>query len=301
MSGAQIAKLASSFSLLLVVAVTWASSYREFARALGSATTATQVEKISDRFSDLLDNDEDLANAVFDITSSAEVDKVKRMVAVRAASEAEPIKEASSQAKEIKASPLYQDPGVKEQSNWLDGALKRLADLIPKQRPRSNISMPATSGVGWFIPVMWALLAAAVLIFGYFAIRHFSWKRALTRKAKTMLEDDEPERTLDEWLALADQHLAEGRYREAVRAMYLSCLLKFDEAGVARFVRGETNWEHLARITASSKKPADIDFRPPTQSFDRIWYGYHVKGREDVEQFRAWYQQIVESLRKVSK
>jgi hypothetical protein len=301
MSGAQIAKLASSFSLLLVVAACWASTYRDLARALESANTPGQVERISNQFSDLLDSDEDLAETVDLLGDGATVEEVKRMVALRVAGESPPEKNASAKAKAIKANPLYRDPGIQEQSNWLSGALKRIADLIPRPQPPSNVSVPNAGILGWFVPMVWVILAALVLVLGYFLLKHVSWKRALKRKAKAVLEEDEPERTLDEWLALADNHTAEGRFREAVRAMYLSCLLKFDEAGVARFIRGETNWEHLARISSSIKKPESIDFRPPTQAFDRIWYGYHVKGREDVEQFRAWYQEIVEALRSVRK
>ena len=302
MSGATIAKLVSSFSLLILVAVSWANTYREFSRDLSSANTVAEIKRVAASYTDLIDAYPELVEAYEDELSDLTIDDFKGMIAMRAAAEVSQPKEAAkSQAKQIKASPLYRDPGVSEQSNWLDGAMRRLADLMPKRSQTPNINLPRSGIPGWIVPGMWVILALAVATFGYFAIRHFSWKRALKRKATAVLEDDEPERTLDEWLTLADEHAAAGRFREAVRAMYLSCLLKFDEAGVARFVRGETNWEHLNRITNSPKKPASIDFRPPTQTFDRIWYGFHVKGSEDVEQFRTWYKQITEDLRGVRK
>ncbi|HWA84414.1 MAG TPA: DUF4129 domain-containing protein, partial [Fimbriimonadaceae bacterium] len=108
--------------------------------------------------------------------------------------------------------------------------------------------------------------------------------------------DDEPERTLDEWLELSSSYERDGKYREAVRALYLACLLKFDERNVARFLRSQTNWEHLARIETSPKKPAGLDFRTPTQAFDRIWYGYKVRGPIDVAEFRAWYGDVTRAL-----
>jgi hypothetical protein len=301
MSGAQIAKLASSFSLFAVFAIAHCDSFRDFQRALASASSKAEVLRAAEEFSDLVEFDSALEEALEDLDAGTTVIEFKRLVALRAASESDIGGDAANQAKAIKSNPLYRDPGVQEESNWLYGALKRLADLIPKRGPQSNMSLPRTALPGWIVPGMWGLLAMAVLVFGYFVFRHFSWKMALTRKAKAMLEEDEPERTLDEWLEMADRLTAEGKYREAVRAMYLSCLLKFDEAGIARFVRGETNWEHLARISSSVKKPSGLDFRPPTQTFDRIWYGHHVRGREDVDQFRAWYQQIVEALRGVGK
>ncbi len=302
MSGATTAKLVSSFSLLVALASAWADSFREFSEALGPAKTVVDVKRLARPFEELIDNDPILSEAFYTELSSSSLESFKGLIAIRAAAEVpKTAKDSPSQAKEIKANPLYRDPGVQEQSNWLDGAMRRLADLIPKRSQNPTIRLPNTGIPGWIVPGMWGLLGLAVAVFGYFALRHFTWKRALKRKAKAMLEDDEPERTLDEWLLLADEHAAAGRYREAVRAMYLSCLLKFDEAGVARFVRGETNWEHLSRISASPKKPATIDFLPPTQTFDRIWYGMHTKGREDVDQFRFWYQQITEALRGVGK
>ncbi len=91
---------------------------------------------------------------------------------------------------------------------------------------------------------------------------------------------------------------SEGRYREAVRALYLACLLRFDEALVARFDRAQTNWEHLHRIEGSVRKPQGLDFRTPTSLFDRVWYGYQGKGRDEVNQFRQWYMGITESLQR---
>jgi len=301
MSGGQAAKLASSFSLVLLAAIAWADSFRALDRQLATAKSASDFKEIVRRHADLVNADDRLAEAALELGESVTISDFRRMVMVRAAAEAPADASAAADAKRIKSSPLYRDPGVQEQSNWLDGAIKRLLDLLPKRSPNANIRLPQTAIPTWIVPIMWFLLGAIVLVFGYFVFRHFSWKRALTRKAKAMLEEDEPERTLDEWLSLADEHAASGRYREAVRAMYLSCLLKFDEAGIARFIRGETNWEHLARISASPKKPASIDFRQPTQTFDRIWYGFHVKGQEDVDLFRSWYQQITEALRTVPK
>jgi hypothetical protein len=144
---------------------------------------------------------------------------------------------------------------------------------------------------------VWFLLGAAVLAFIIYALRFVSFGKLKKRKAKAMLDEDEPERTLDEWLAMAESFEREGRYREAVRALYLACLLKFDERNVARFVRSQTNWEHLARIEDSPRRPVSLDFRSATQAFDRIWYGHKVRGSEDVVDFKAWYESVSAALR----
>lgn len=304
MSGVQIAKTVSSFSLVLLAVLAMGGTYRDLSAKIAPLKDGEAVAKIVSEEIGKLSIDESLQNAIRNVEdspdSTSSVLRLKQLIELHAQAESDNAPPASGQVKEIKSSGLYRDPGIQDQSNWLEGALRHLADLIPKNKPRVK-APTAGSQMGGFVdlivPLMWGLLAVAVLVFGYFAIRHFQWRIALRRKARAVLEDDEPERTLDEWLAMANQFAGEGKYREAVRAMYLSCLLKFDEAGVARFIRGETNWEHLARIQASAKKPADLDFLPPTRAFDRIWYGFHVRGQEDVDQFKVWYEQITEILR----
>jgi hypothetical protein len=196
----------------------------------------------------------------------------------------------------IKSQPGYGDPGVQSQSNWLGRALERLRNIRwPQLQPPRGAIAPGGFGSA-LIPIVWTLLGAGVLVFLYYALRHVRARLQGRRRAKAVLEEDEPERTLDEWLAQADELAAQGRHREAVRALYLACLLRFDEHRVARFIRGETNWEHLRRIEGSGKLPDAIDFRTPTQAFDRIWYGRKVRGMEDVTQFRDWYSAITVRL-----
>jgi hypothetical protein len=150
---------------------------------------------------------------------------------------------------------------------------------------------------GLFKFLLIGLLVAAVIFFLVLAFRHFSWKKTLKRKSSALLEEDEPERSADEWLRLAEGLSLQGRYREAVRCLYLACLLRIDEAKVARFIRSETNWEHLARIQASAKRPPSLDILAPTRAFDQIWYGHRVRGEADVDQFKIWYEEVVASLR----
>jgi hypothetical protein len=202
----------------------------------------------------------------------------------------------SERARKIKSdSSLYRDTGAMAGSNWLAKAFEALARLFKRSRPRDlpNINAPSVGGLGQILVYMvWLVLGILLGAFLYFAIRHFSWRRQLRIKARSVLGDDEPDYSLDEWLEQADLLEAQGKYREAVRALYLACLLRFDDARIARFVRGETNWEHLKRIEASRLKPEGLEFREPTRTFDRIWYGMDVRGKDDVDLFRNWYRAV---------
>lgn len=203
---------------------------------------------------------------------------------------------AGERARSEKASsPIYRDSGARSSSNWLSRALESLMESL-RGRNEPNLPQMPNTGLGalgqGLIYLIWGLLGAAILAFLYFSLRHFTWRAKLKRKARAVLGDDEPDRTLDEWLQEADELERQGRYREAVRALYLASLMRFDEARVARFVRGETNWEHYRRIDQNAHRLDGFDFREPTREFDRVWYGMDVRGGSDVAMFRAWYQAI---------
>lgn len=202
-------------------------------------------------------------------------------------------------AKQIKSSPLYRDPGLREQSNWLSGAAQRLNNIRPDCGNNTHaLDRSAAPTVGnWLIDTFYGVLALGLIAFLVFALNKFAWSKRLERRAKALLDEDEPERTVDEWLEMADRLEREGKFREAVRCLYLACLLKLDEARVARFERSQTNWEHLERIEGSPTKPANLEFREATKAFDHIWYGMRVNGSEDVMRFRVWYRHVLDSVR----
>ncbi len=196
----------------------------------------------------------------------------------------------------IKKSGQYDDPGISKSSNWLQSVWAKLAKFkFGKKQSEPRIAIPMFLGQA-FTYVVWALLIGGLLVVLVLVVRHASWQRKQSRTSKKLLDEDEPDRTRDEWLELADSLSAQGKFREAVRALYLACLLRLDEARVIRFDRGQTNWEHLGRIESSPKKPEGLEFREPTKAFDEIWYGHRTRGMADVEQFRDWYHRLNEQL-----
>lgn len=293
---------ALSFSLLLACSVSFAGPYSDLQSKLANASSDSEVIRLVSQsrgpssqadIKTTLDN-EGAADP------AAEAANLRAQVDLGALSEARD-PNASAQAREIqqiKASPFYRDPGVDQKRNWLADALDRLRNIRFRQPDRPKGGLYANFGFlgQGLIYLVWTLLAVGVLTLLYIAAKHISWRNTLTRKAKAVMEEDEPDRTLDEWLKLADEHASAGRHREAVRALYLACLLRFDENDVASFDRSETNWEHLDRIEGSPKLPAGTDFRTATQRFDRVWYGRATEGMPDVDYFRDVYRRITESV-----
>jgi hypothetical protein len=221
-------------------------------------------------------------------------------IVAQSAAEAKTDTWSQGEAQKIKANPLFTDPKETKSANWIKKSFERLSKIKiegDSSSPKMNLNLPRLDFLAY---VVWIILGSAVVFLLFLAFRHFSWKRSLTRKAAAMLEDDEPVRTVDEWLELADSLVKENKYREAVRCLYLACLLRFDEKAIARFDRSQTNWEHYNRIQVSDKLPQGLKFGPPTQSFDHIWYGNKKASISDVTQFKSWYEDIVARLKEVS-
>lgn len=209
--------------------------------------------------------------------------------------------DAQAKAKEILSSPVYADAGPAASRNWVSDALAEvgqfIADLFSRQEaprmPDARAVAPAAVALKW---IMWVLLGAALVGGVVWAIMRFQWGRKKLSRGGGLLDEDEPDRTADEWLSRAESMAAKGDYRHAVRCLYLACLMRFDEHGIARFDRSETNWEHLRRVQASAKAPIGFDFQPPTLLFDNVWYGHRWSGDSEYLQLHDVYTRLLSSL-----
>lgn len=204
----------------------------------------------------------------------------------------------AQEARAITASRAYGDLSTKHDSNWIAKSLDKIRRLIQGQErntPSRVQRVETGGGVPFLVAAMWAMLAVAAGLFLYLAFRNFSFKRSLKRKAMALLEDDEPQRTADQWLEEAARLESQGRYREAIRCLYLASLLRLDELHVAAFERSQTNWEHYRRFESSPVKPPGIDLLQPTRAFDRFWYGSEPCGPADLEGFRGLYRSLKEA------
>lgn len=198
----------------------------------------------------------------------------------------------------------YNDSGIAKERNWFADSLKRVTTAIENalrgifDRPSPNVNLPESTP-NIISVIAWIFFGGALIAFFTWGILWLSKRISPASKLNLggMLGEDEPDRTADEWIVESDRLASEGKYREAVRCLYLACLVRFDEAHVARFLRQETNWEHLRRIQTSAKLPTGIDFKPPTQKFDEIWYGFNTNGQPDVDDFKAIYLEICQKLK----
>jgi hypothetical protein len=100
-------------------------------------------------------------------------------------------------------------------------------------------------------------------------------------------------------LAHADELAAEGRYREAVRALYGGAARLLVEAGAVRQTRTLTSGELLA-VAGPAVPQVRETLSRLTLSFDVAWYGHRDPGEPGYAQARADHTAIAHALRDLS-
>ena len=78
-----------------------------------------------------------------------------------------------------------------------------------------------------------------------------------------------------------------GRYRNAVRRLYLSALLLLEEQGIVAHDRSLTNHEMLSSI--DQDHPMRTYLQPVVEAFDEVWYGIH---EPDLGTYVAYEQDV---------
>lgn len=309
-------RLTCAFSLLLAAAMTLASEVTDFRDAVAQARSRGALQALLQSAPEAVSSDGSLS-FYFDysldvIENEYEaswtevrqwiVDELDAKIALEGRQIGGGVTDPQSESKKILANPLYSDRQERKDRNWLDRAGDRIGDRIIAwlsqfefRRPSGNMGF-LEGLMGGLNVFMWIVILVIIGLVLYFVLRNVSGAAKRKRRVGGILEDDEPERTADQWLLQAERLESEGRYREAVRCLYLACLVRYDDGNVARFRRHETNWEHLYRIEASAANPREIDFRSTTQVFDKVWYGNQVNGVEDVRSFREVYQRLCSAL-----
>jgi hypothetical protein len=149
-----------------------------------------------------------------------------------------------------------------------------------------SVSVPSASGggfstLGWFVL---GGLALAVVVLGI--ILYLSSPRTPGKpKPETVAGKEAPtandnvQQMLAESPALlwrqADTLAGEGKFREAMRAVYLAVLALLHRQQLIRFEPTRTNGEYVRQVRISEEAPPELHepFERLTQSFETAWYG----------------------------
>jgi hypothetical protein len=290
--------------VLLIIAFTatadWTSVQKQFKAEKDHDKAVSQLKESE------VSKDDDLAQKIdsYDTDSvkkkKEDYDAIANLLDAKVTAEHFKSKGGADQiAKEIKKDPIYSAEKEAGKSNWIEKLNDRLKKIF-ERKPKSpdTPDMPQLPGwVGPIIQALFVILCAAIIALIIYLLVKVPWAwtaagRAKRAKRGGILKDGELLLSEDEYLIEADRLIAEGKFREACRALYLASLLRISAARIARFEPTQTNWEHLRRIEFSKTKPENLEFRSITKAFDLAWYGYRATQLSDVLPFRESYVSI---------
>ncbi len=312
---AAVRALSLSFALLLA-ALGAAQGVEDFRKALERAETLEQVKEAIAAAPPELENDNGMGlQSILELGAAGpaqardailhRLEMRERVIQPRTGSAESP----KAQAQDVLQNPAYQFRESREQG-WLGQAFQRIFSaledwirgLARPQAPNLGQGFGLPAGLDRAVVTLIMVLLGGVLVgFLVFAIRRFQLQKRRSSRVGGLLSADEEELTADSWLQQADRLEKAGQHREAVRCLYLASLMRLDDAGVIRFLRGETNWEHEARFRRSPLRPRDYSLQEPTQLFDVIWYGYVQAENLHSSEMRSHYTRLVESLKRPQK
>lgn len=169
-------------------------------------------------------------------------------------------------------------------------ALRGLFERKPVEEKTGNDSPVTRRELEGGIAIAVALIAAAAFVF-------FSRRRhtvvtatAVTVAAAVDLSDESV--TADQmpessWLKLADEWLAKGDCRLALRALYLAGLNYLAERNLVSIHRAKSGLDYAREIGRRTRATPDVApaFASNLAIFERGWYGIRAVDREMVERF----------------
>jgi hypothetical protein len=170
----------------------------------------------------------------------------------------------------------------------------------PRPEGGRGVSTPGAGGgglssLGWLLLAGVALAVVAVGVFFYLhSPRHArSPKSDSPSGAAKSLPDNDARQVLEEtpetlWRQ-ADALADEGRFREAVRLVYLAVLAQLHRRHLIRFEPTRTNGEYVRQIHLSEQAPPQLheSFPQLTERFETAWYGERPCEAADYRASRA--------------
>lgn len=185
--------------------------------------------------------------------------------------------------------------GVKEIVEKIKEKIKELWDKIkiPERRPEfANESMDPVAAASLKL-IGITIIAAAVILVIILVIKNFSSVK------RVKIEEDR-----DILLALKDAELLKqkafelaekGDYRQGIRFLYISLLLKLNEADIIKIEKSKTNKQYLNELRVSGfglmEKAAEF-----TSDFNKFWYGNSKTDKEHFEYWRYGYDLLIREV-----
>jgi hypothetical protein len=203
--------------------------------------------------------------------------------------------------------------------NWLKPVkkwLKSVAEwILEKLKERIKYTPDYdSSSINWMETLrtaLYALIAIATLILGFILLRvvrtYRSGKTAIESSVTTSKPDITKEDTqagelpADSWLEMAENLLARGDLRSALRAMYLGCLALLARQKVIVIARFKSNREYERELYRKAHNVPELltAFSNNMRTFEGIWYGNHQVTGDTVRLFKENQTRITDIANKL--
>jgi hypothetical protein len=99
----------------------------------------------------------------------------------------------------------------------------------------------------------------------------------------------------NEWLRLAQEKMASGDYRLAMRALFLATLAHLGDRKMVAISRWKSNGDYRRELGFRARENAPLRdaFDQSVRVFDYAWYGWHDVSREMLDRFVANHETIL--------
>lgn len=169
---------------------------------------------------------------------------------------------------------------------------------IPESRP-IHLDGPRVDFSGFFKVIIWVLIigAAVFILFQLLKVNFKGLVKKKSDKAKVVKETEIPveeDITKMEFEDLLQQAVDAGRYRVAVRLLYLRSLRQLTDKGLIVWKQDKTNHDYIREIGDKRLRPG---FSDVTLIFEYIWYGEFPVNKDDFNLARASFVQFEQSMR----
>lgn len=187
-------------------------------------------------------------------------------------------------ARELLSRPPYRDPAAE---GVIDRLLAGLRDVL------AEVLWRLISLVGGSTTTAWVLVLLGILVL---LVAVWRWTRGARRDPTRRDPATGVERrTVAQWQAAADAHLAAGRRDQAVRGYYAALVAQLAESGRIEDRPGRTVRE-LERELPAALPALAADIQDAGRRFEAVWYGRQPADDDDVAKVRGCLADVQAAL-----
>ncbi len=192
---------------------------------------------------------------------------------------------------------------LRDMARWVSNGLEQIRQFIGKimRKLDSLFTRRHSPGNNWNTAVLedmvYVLIAIGIALVVFLAIRiwiqNYRERPAVAEAVTAAPVDLEQEDILpdvmpgQEWLNLSEELFQQGKYRLALRALFLASLASLHEQGLLHLERFKSNREYCVELQRHRHALEELVvlFEENVREFDACWYGRRAVMPESVRRF----------------